>query len=144
MSKPRIPKLPSPHLALDTSTYSHLRRRHSVVLEWLATADLVEISVTVLGELEGGFRLGTRYQENAATLADFLAEPFMRVQTITPGVSRCYGQLFAELRRSGTPIPVNDIWIAAGAIDSRAHLVTFDRHFANVQGLDCTILESEE
>lgn len=132
--------LPSEHLALDTSAYANLRRGHALVVAWLAAADVVDVSVTVLGELEAGFRLGSRNDENVATLVEFLSEPFVHVQDVTKRVARRYGHLFAALRRAGTPLPVNDIWIAATAIEAGAHLVTFDSDFGRIEGLACSIL----
>lgn len=49
--------------------------------------------------------------------------------------------IFADLRSRRRPIPVNDVWIAASTISAGAHLVSFDRHFENVNGLDHTLLE---
>ena len=131
---------PADQIALDTSTYAHLRRGHSTVIEWIAAASVVDVSATVLGELEAGFRLGSRYDENARTLADFLDEPFVRVRYVTPRVARRYGRIFSELRRAGTPIPVNDIWIAASVMETGSHLVTFDSDFARIATLEHTIL----
>jgi len=54
--------------------------------------------------------------------------------------SRRYGILFADLRRAGTPIPINDIWIAATAQDCGGHLLTFDGHFDRIASLDRTVL----
>ena len=62
--------------------------------------------------------------------------------TVTPAIARRYGQVFARLRRSGRPIPVNDIWIAASVLDSGGHLLTFDQDFRHIASLDCTILDS--
>ncbi len=132
---------PSRHLALDTSAYSHLRRRHKKVLDWVAAADAVDLSTTVIGELEAAFRLGTRYQENSSALSEFLAEPFVALRPVSQSVAKRYGELFARLRQAGTPLPVNDIWIAASALDSRAHLITFDSDFARIEGLECTVLK---
>jgi tRNA(fMet)-specific endonuclease VapC len=58
------------------------------------------------------------------------------------GQARRYGKVFAQLRREGTPIPINDVWIAACTLDSGAQLVTFDRHFDKVRGLDVVILDA--
>ena len=110
------------------------------MIDWVACADVIEISTIVLGELEAGFRVGARYQENRRVLADFLEEPFVRLRPVDPEVGRRYGQIFSELRRAGTPIPVNDIWIAAAAMESGAHLVTFDSDFGRVRGLEHTVL----
>lgn len=131
---------PSDHLALDTSAYARLRRGHSTVLDWVAVAKIVDLSSVALGELEAGFRLGSRYEENAMSLADFIEEPSVRLRNVTRRVAHRYGRLFAGLRRAGTPIPVNDIWIAATAMEAGAHLVTFDGHFSRIEGLAHTLL----
>lgn len=130
-------------LVVDTSAYSHLRSGHEGVIAMLADAEVVLMPVTALGELEGGFELGRRPLENRVALASFLAEPFVSVLPTTLDVARRYGRIYAELRRAGTPIPVNDIWIAAATMDCGGKLVTFDADFGRVQGLDCFIFEPE-
>lgn len=126
--------LPS-RIALDTSAYSHLRRGELRTIDALSQADLVCVSTTVLGELEAGFRVGSRYAENRRTLEEFVQEAYVQVLDITVDVARRYGEVFAALRRAGTPIPVNDIWIAASTLSSGAHLITFDADFTKVEGL---------
>lgn len=127
-------------LVLDTSAYSHFRHGHDAVLDFIAASEVVLIPTTVLGELEAGFELGTRQKENRISLGEFLNEPFVSTLAVTPATARRYGHVFAQLRRAGTPIPVNDIWIAATVLDSGAHLLTFDNDFRHVSSLDCTIL----
>lgn len=117
-----------------------MRAGHRGVLDRIGDAEAVLLPVTVLGELEGGFELGRRARENRVVLADFLAEPFVSLLPITRDVARHYGRLFARLRRAGTPIPSNDIWIAATTIDCGGSLLTFDRHFDAIESLDCTVL----
>lgn len=132
--------MPLPRVLLDTSAYSRLRQGHEEVVTILAKAERVLLPATVLGELEAGFRLGSRLTENVATLQLFLEEPFVDVWPTTAAVAHRYGAVFAQLRAAGTPIPTNDIWIAAAALDSGAHLVTFDGDFGRVAGLDWTLL----
>ncbi len=127
-------------LVLDTSAYSHFRAGHPEVIDQLAQATAVVIPVTVLGELEAAFQLGRRAPENRLTLAEFLGEPFVTVWPTTIAVARHYGRLFAELKRAGTPIPVNDVWIAAACLDSVGRLLTFDPDFKHINGLECTVL----
>jgi predicted nucleic acid-binding protein len=126
-------------LALDTSAYAHLRHGESRVIGVVAEAEVVYISATVLGELEAGFRVGTRYRENQHALAELLREPYVEIRDTTADVARRYGEVFAALRSAGTPIPVNDIWIAAATIDVGAHLITFDKDFSKVEGLSHTL-----
>lgn len=94
----------------------------------------------VLAELQAGSLLGRRAAENLRGLDDFLAEPFIHVLPATPDVARRWAEIFVALRKAGTPIGSNDIWIAAAAIDAGAHLVTFDGDLRLIPGLDCTIL----
>jgi len=130
-------------LVLDTSAYSHFRAGHKETLEHIAGADVVHLPATVLGELFGGFQLGRQERENRQTLSEFLDEPFVSVLPTTAEVAEQYGRIYAELRRRGRPVPVNDMWIAASAIDSGGHLVTFDSDFQAVSGLTVTIFDHE-
>lgn len=132
---------PVRRLVLDTSAYSRLRRGDERVLDLVAVAEIVLLPVTVLGELEAGFELGARQRENRAALADFLAEPFVEVHETSPETARRYGELFARLRRAGTPVLVNDVWIAAACLDCGGHLLTLDRHFERIPGLVATVLD---
>lgn len=127
-------------IVLDTSAYSHFRGNHGEVVNRIATADVVYLPTIVLGELEAAFRLGRRTADNRARLEEFLHEDFVNVLPVTGDVARRYGELFVELRSAGTPIPVNDIWIAAATIDAGAELVTFDTDFQRIARLERTIL----
>lgn len=129
------------NLVLDTSAYAWMRRGHGRVLDWIAAAQVVSLPITVLGELEAGFAAGSRTQENRATLSDFLREPWVVVRPTSHAVARAYGSILTSLRKAGTPIPTNDLWIAAETRWAGGHLLTFDRHFSRVEALDHTILE---
>jgi tRNA(fMet)-specific endonuclease VapC len=130
-------------LVLDTSAYSHFRRGHADVLDALARAERVLIPVTVLGELEAAFELGGRARENRRVLDDFLAESFVELLETTASVARHYGRVFSTLRRNGTPVPANDIWIAAAALDCGGTLLTFDRDFERIPGIDRMVLTAK-
>ena len=134
----------APRLALDTSAYSRFRAGDQRVHDLIARADVVVVPATVLGELHGAFEMGSRTRENRVTLSEFLNEVFVRVAPVSATVARQYGRVYAALRRAGTPIPVNDMWIAATSIDQGACLVTFDHDFERVDGLDRLILEGIE
>lgn len=128
-------------LVLDTSAYSHFRAGHPEVLDALASAERVLIPVTVLGELEAAFEWGGRARENRRALETYLEEAFVDVLPVTASIARQYGRVFTALRRAGTPLPVNDIWIAAATLDCGATLITFDRDFGRVAGLDYITLD---
>ena len=76
-------------------------------------------------------------------LADFLDEPFVSTLPLTRSVARRYGRVFAQLRGAGTPIPINDVWIAATTLDAGGHLLTFDADFEMIGSLDCTVLGAQ-
>lgn len=109
-------------------------------MELIATVPTVIVPVVVLGELEAAFRLGSRVAENRAMLTEFLSESFVAQWDVTGAVAQRYGETFAQLRRAGTPIPINVVWIASITLDCRGHLVTFDSDFSRVAGLSVTVL----
>lgn len=117
-----------------------MRAGHAELIRVLASAETLLVPVTVIGELEGAFELGSRARANRVSLAEFLAEPFVTVLPTTPDVAHRYGQVYARQRRAGRPVPANDMWIAAATIDCGGHLVTFYHDFARIDGLECTVL----
>ncbi len=129
---------------LDTSAYSRFRAGDSRVHDLIADADVVMVPVPVLGELYGAFEAGSRARENRVALADFLDEPFVTISQVSEAVARQYGRIYGALRKAGTPVPANDMWIAACAIDQGACLLTFDTDFTRVPGLDRIVLEGVE
>lgn len=127
-------------LVLDTSAYAAMCRGHKDVLDWVASSNAVVMSVIVLGELEAGFEMGNRAHANRVALADFLGEPFVHELPASRSTARHYGEVFCRLRAAGTPLPVNDIWIAAATLDCGGHLLTLDRDFARIDNLSSTVL----
>lgn len=133
-----------PRLVLDTSAYSRFRAGDTRVRDLIADAETVMVPAPVLGELQGAFEMGSRPRENRVALSDFLAEPFVQIIAVDVTVARHYGRVYASLRRAGTPIPANDMWIAACAIDQGACLLTFDHDFDHVAALDRLVLDGIE
>lgn len=122
-------------ICLDTNAYSHLAAQQKDLIDCVEHADEVVIPAIVYGELLAGFALGTRTAKNRRELDAFLTLEGVSIGAVTADVAERYAYLFARLRRAGTPIPANDIWIAAIAMESGARLVTYDRHFEKVPGL---------
>ena len=120
---------------LDTNALSALWSGDERVLEALGQAECVFMSIIVLGELFAGFRGGTRIKENRVRLEGFLAKPTVRTLELSTETAEVYGQIKDALKRAGTPIPINDIWLSAQAIEIGSVLITFDRHFGNVRGI---------
>ena len=120
---------------LDTCAYSRMMLGDKRLQACMEEADLLVIPVVVLGELYAGFEGGNRKAENEARLEAFLEIPSVRIQDINWDVARRYGLLLDQLRKAGTPIPANDIWIAATALELGARLITYDGHFKSIPGL---------
>lgn len=120
---------------LDTNAYTALFRGHEGVAARVRRAEQVLVSVVVAGELLFGFRNGSRYEANRAELEDFIASPYVALLPVTLVTSDRFGRIAASLRRKGRPLPTNDIWIAAQAMESGAELLSFDRHFDQVDGI---------
>ena len=117
---------------LDTSAYSALLRGHQLVLEVLRRAETVAVPAVVLGELHSGFRAGNRWTENTAQLAQFLSKPSVRVLNVTEETALRYAEVDVYLRKKGRPIPRNDVWIAAVALEHGLQLLTLDVHFREI------------
>ena len=120
---------------LDTNAYAALKRNHEGVANLVRESSELVFSIVVVGELLFGFRNGARFDRNMKELDEFLAEDRIRLLTVTRATADRFGRIAAALRQAGTPIPTNDIWIAAQAFESGAELVTFDEHFRAVAGL---------
>lgn len=122
-------------LLLDTNAYAKYLRGDPRVLGALAGAGLVYMSVFVLGELFAGFRSGSMEKENRGILEAFIGKPVVRVLEATRETAEYFGLIRTALKKSGRPIPLNDVWVAAHALETGSVLVTYDTHFAAVPGL---------
>lgn len=122
-------------LLLDTNAYSAFLRGHRAVVAAVSGADEVLLSAVVVGELHYGFRHGRRFEENAARLDAFLASQYVTLLVVDEATADRFGRIAASLRRKGEPIPTNDIWIAAHALQTGADLLSADTHFEAVEGL---------
>ena len=122
-------------LLLDSSAYSLLMRGHEQVAELVRRAEEVLFSAIVVGELMYGFRRGTRFERNAAGLRAFLESPYSSFVDVGPVTADRYSRIAAALRVKGRPIPTNDVWIAAHAMETGADLVSADIHFEHVDGI---------
>jgi tRNA(fMet)-specific endonuclease VapC len=117
---------------LDTSAYSELNRGDQRILDVLRRAETVAMPVVVLGELHSAFRAGARRTENEELLRRFLGKPSVQVLDMTAETALRYAEIDVYLRRRGRPIPRNDVWIAASALEHGMRVVTFDEHFRQI------------
>ena len=122
-------------ICLDTNAYSALGRGIAAAVKIIESAEEVIVPVTVLGELMFGFLKGSRLSQNESDLEKFLSQDGVRIQHVTREIAERYGFVKAALSGRGTPIPENDIWIAATALETGTRLVSNDAHFDSVGGL---------
>jgi len=122
----------SNRVLLDTSAYSALRRGNPEMLRLVQRADRIVFTPIVIGELLAGFRKGHQTERNMTELSRMLESSRVMTVEISRTTAECYAQIFDGLRRIGKPIPENDIWISASAMEHGLPIVTADRHFEYV------------
>ncbi len=116
-------------LALDANRYVDFCKGIKDAVEPLRRASEIALPFVVLAELRAGFRCGRRSPNNERMLGRFLQSPRVTVLFADEATTHFYAELFAELRHAGTPIPTNDLWVAALAVQHDLTLLTRDRHF---------------
>lgn len=121
---------------IDTNAYTALMRGEDAVASFLDHADVVYLSVIVVGELLTGFKNGKNEKENSRILSDFIKKGGKTI--ILPVVYETalrFARIKDALKKRGTPIPLNDIWIAAQCMEKGAVLLSYDTHFEAIDGL---------
>jgi tRNA(fMet)-specific endonuclease VapC len=122
-------------ILLDTNAYSSYLAGDERVFDVLTKAEIVYMSIFVLGELYAGFKGGLKEKNNLAILNKFHAKPTVQIINATPETAEAFGMIKYTLKRNGTPLPINDIWIASHAIEIGAVVITYDQHFKQIPGL---------
>jgi tRNA(fMet)-specific endonuclease VapC len=126
-------------ILLDTSAYVGFKRNVEEVVEIIVSAESILFSPIVLGELMFGFRNGNRFKKNMDDINNFLQHEVVDIIQIGKITSDRYSRIAFHLKSQGTPIPSNDIWIAAQAMEHGVELITSDRHFENIASLAHTV-----
>lgn len=116
-------------IALDTNRYVDFAKGDEVAVHALQRADEIFVPLMVVAELRSGFLCGARGPENERHLVRFLNSPRVRILYPDDNTTHQYARLFLQLRRQGTPIPTNDLWIAALVVQHEIILFARDRHF---------------
>jgi len=120
---------------IDTNIYSLAMKGETDIVNVLRRIDLIGFTAISVGELFSGFRGGRREAENRAQLDFFLDSPRVRVHAVDVETADFYSLILKKLRAAGTPIPTNDIWIAAAALQHGYQLYSMDHHFNLVAGI---------
>ncbi len=119
-------------IILDTSAYSAFLKGNEEVKAAIQQADQIFLNPVILGELLAGFSVGKKEEKNRATLQEFLASSRVTVIDIDEETSERYAVILKTLYMNGTPIPTNDIWIAASAMQYGLKVLTMDNHYLNI------------
>mgnify|MGYP001175519502 CR=1 FL=1 len=117
---------------LDTSGYSAFMRGDPAIKEMLQTVDAIYLNPIVLGELRAGFLRGRLRQKNETRLNQFLASSRVSILPLDEDTAERYAVILNTLWNAGTPIPTNDIWIAATAMQYGLAVITTDAHFLKI------------
>lgn len=121
--------------AIDTNRLTDLFRGDSALATWLGGCDEVWVPLPVLAEIKAGFGGGSRRHGNEGVLREFLAKPTVDVLLPSRETADQYARLFVQLKTAGTPVPINDLWIAALVLEHDLVLVTRDTHFQKIPQL---------
>ena len=122
-------------IIIDTNFYAAFKRNNTEAVNLLKQVEYIGINVVILGELFAGFRCGNKERQNRIELDQFLDSPRVYILMLDDGTSDFYAQVFSELRQKGRPIPSNDLWLAASALQHGLALASHDEHFSNISGL---------
>ena len=116
-------------VALDTNRYVDLCKGVDKTVSVVAGADAVFLPFVVAAELRAGFAMGRHAAENERVLRRFLMKEGVSVLYPDDGTTHRYAAVFRQLRTQGTPIPANDLWIAALVLQHELLLHSRDAHF---------------
>lgn len=119
-------------LILDTSAYSAFLMGNNEIKLSLQQADEIFFNTIIIGELLAGFIMGKNEKKNRTILQEFLASPTVRIISVDEETSERYAVIMNYLRIKGMPIPTNDLWIAASAMQYGLKVITTDKHYLNI------------
>ncbi|MGH9340141.1 MAG: type II toxin-antitoxin system VapC family toxin [Acidobacteriota bacterium] len=116
-------------IALDTNRYVDFCKGVELAVQIVQEAERIFLPLVVIGELRAGFLCGDRSVQNERTLVRFLSSSRTEVLHPDEQTTHHYARLFFQLRKQGTPIPTNDLWVAALMVQHDLTLCARDQHF---------------
>ena len=119
---------------LDSNIIIDIFRGDKEAISRVKRIDVVYVPVIVIGELYYGANKSDQTPKRKLEVEQL--EEMVTVLNITRSTARIYGEIKDKLRAKGRPIPENDIWIAAISIEHQLTLITKDKHFENVEGIN--------
>ncbi|MCF8039961.1 MAG: PIN domain-containing protein [Desulfohalobiaceae bacterium] len=128
-------------LVLDTNIYCDFAEGIAEVVDTIAeNGDLIFMPAVVIGELVYGFMKGTRQRFNENKLKEVIQRLGIEIIKIDEDIARKYASIYLSLQIKRNKIPINDVWIAASSAGVGGTLLTRDKHFEVVEGVDTMIL----
>ncbi|MGH7543393.1 MAG: type II toxin-antitoxin system VapC family toxin [Gemmatimonadota bacterium] len=128
-------------ILVDTSAYSSFMKGSEAAVEAIRRADTLVLTPVVLGELKAGFLRSARRKENEEEIEEVLRSRRSRTVQIDEETADRYAVIHADLRRAGRPVPTNDLWIAASAMQHGLRVLTADAHFLKIPQILVDFLE---
>ena len=122
-------------ILIDTNFYAGVIFGRKEAVDIVRRSQSILMCPIVVGELLFGFKNGRREKENILRLENFTHLKSVRIVPMTEKTSEYFALITWQLKKDGTPIPTNDIWIAACAMEHAAGLATFDKHFHAIKNL---------
>ncbi len=122
-------------ILIDTNVYTAFMQNNGRIVNAFQNLDYIAIDITVLAELYSGFIAGKKEKKNRHELEALINSPRIEILNHDSDTSEFYAVIFKNLKIKGTPIPTNDIWIAATAMQHGLALLTLDKHFEKIPGL---------
>ncbi len=120
---------------LDSNAFRKIADIHKPILDELDLCDKLFVSPIVLGELFDGYKRGNKEKQNKTKLQEFISRYVVEIPKISKETAEIYAQIKYQLAKKGKPVPINDIWIAAQTMEFGAVLMTYDKHFEEIDGL---------
>jgi len=122
-------------ILIDTNAYAAFKKNNPEAVTALRSVEHIGVSIVVLGELLSGFAGGAKETVNRKELDEFLDSPRVAVIPHDEETAEYYARIYWDLKKKERPIPANDLWIAASAMRLGLALLTYDEHFASIEGL---------
>jgi tRNA(fMet)-specific endonuclease VapC len=122
-------------IAVDTNRYRDFCAAVPEAVELFAIANTIYLPFVTLAELQAGFLCGRLSRKNESVLMRFLNRPRVQILLADENTTHHYARIFLQLRSQGTPIPTNDMWIAALVMQHDLLLYSRDRHFDSLPQL---------
>lgn len=124
-------------ILLDTNAYASFKKGDASMKNIIQQAETIGITPIVSGELLAGFDHGKKSKQNRIEFQQFLDSPRVKIFSITLDTAHFFSQIYCSLKKKGKPIPTNDMWIAAQAMEHGCVVCTLDKHFDYIEGLIC-------